>query len=130
METKREPEVPPDTLRKQIRTIKPVRSYLRHLKSVEGDWRTYSDVALGLIPDEQPPFEHTEEDRVRVKFTPEAHDRIDSVAGETVSPGEVLALFVLLEALRRGDVDAAAAVASVPPEMLCDAYEFAVEQDD
>lgn len=122
-------EVPEDETRKQILVIEPLRDYLRERAKAEE--RTYSEQLVEWMPDEWQDYEFTFEGRiVNIKPTPEVHGMIDSMAGPRVSPGDVIAVFALIDALDRGDVDAAGKIAGAAPDVLWDYVEEFRREDD
>lgn len=112
-------EVPEGQSRKQILLREDVREYLRDLKREEG--RTYSEQLEAMIPEDVDYVIANHPDEiVNIKPTPAAYERVMSVTGPRVSPGDVVAYLVMVELAKRGRMTAAAEVAMDIPDVLWD----------
>lgn len=114
-------EVPEDQRRRQILTIKPVREYIR--ERTEENGKTYSKQVDEWLPDdwESVTHEFRDDNVVNIKATPGVHEKIDSMTGQRVKPGETLALYVLAAAVENGDLEVAQDIVANVPNLLWDA---------
>lgn len=115
----RDREVPEDQSRKQILCLKQVRAYLRRRSNENG--HTYSRQLDEWLPDDPDVVHEIEdEDIVNIKATPEVHEQVLALTGKRVKPGDVIAYYGLLDAVERGDYEAAADLAATIPDRLWD----------
>lgn len=113
-----EREMPPDQQRKHVRTIEPVKGYLRERAEEEGV--TMSVYLDGCLPEDAEPHDY-EDEITHLKVVPDVHAVVKRLAGANVDDGEVVAYYLLLDALDRGDMEAAAEIAEYAPEQLLEA---------
>lgn len=119
-----EREVPEGQNRKQIRTIEPVREYVKD--QTAGSSTTVSQYLLArVLPEGWDTIEHgyTEDEIVFMKVTPEVDEMIDGMTGGRVHKGEVLAFYVLIDALRTGEDETVDELVEYLPEMLWNVME-------
>lgn len=114
-----EREVPEGQSRKQIRTIEPVRDYLK--AQTAGESTTISQYLLeNVLPENYDEIHHgyAEDEIVFAKVTPEVDDRVDAMTGGRVHKGEVLAFYCLIDALRTDDEATVGDLVEYLPEIL------------
>lgn len=113
-----DPEMPSGMKRKHLRIHDSVRQYLRD--QTEDTEVTMSQELNSYLPDdwEDIEFGYGGDDICHLKITPELKGRIVSMAGQNISQGDVVTLFVLLAALENGDLEPAEDIAFQVPELI------------
>lgn len=111
-------ELPEGVSRKQVRTIDPVRQYV--LDQTAGSTMTVSEyLKTEVFPDDWESVHHgyEDEDMVRMKVTPEVDGMVDHMTGGRVNKGEVIAFYLLLDAIRKGETEVAQELLEYSPEL-------------
>lgn len=113
-------EVPEDEKRRQVRVYDDARRYIR--EQAEANGLTYSQQMEEWMPADDADIVHgfEDEDIVRIKFTPEVHSKVDSLAGKRVKSGQVVAFYAMLAAVENGDHDTVAELMDYVPNVLWD----------
>lgn len=114
-----EREMPEGVQRKQIVTIETVREYLKE-RSRENEMTVSQWLKEEALPEdwEEVRHGHSEDEVVRTKVTPEVDGMIDSMTGSRSNKGEVIAYYVLLDALRNDDEEVIEELAQYVSEIL------------
>lgn len=122
-------EVPEGELRKKIRIHENVREYLSERSSEEG--MTYSELIEEFAPDnwQDVNLDYDSDEVVGIKATPSAHEKVRSMSGSRVLPGEVLTLLVLLDAIEQGNVETAAEFMEFAPKAVWQALDIGGDGD-
>lgn len=101
-------ELPPGETRNQIRTLAPVRDYVKDRAEAE-DLTISQYIDEHVLPDpersQEWAHEFTDEDIVYLKVLPEIDAQINELTGQRVLKGETIAFWMLLDALGRGETD-------------------------
>lgn len=105
---------------RQIRTVEPIRDYIRERQQDEEDFRTYSEHVDEMLPADWRSIEHgwSDDDIVFLKVDKEVDERINAITGGYVRKGEVLALYCLIDALARDDMESVEEIVPYLPELL------------
>jgi hypothetical protein len=114
-------ELPEGVPRRQIVVLDVVREYLRE-RSDEEDMTISEFLKETAFPDDWKETLHEYEDHemARLKLTPAADEMVDGMTGERLDKGEVIAFYVLLDALREGNRGTAEDLIEYVPEVLWD----------
>lgn len=105
------------TARKQILTIRPVRQYVKDHAKDHG--MTVSEYLDRCLPVNWNDIIHTyeDDDMVRMKVVSEVHEKVVGMTGDRVNVGEVVAFYVLLDAMARRDYETAAEIVRYIPHL-------------
>lgn len=119
-----DPELGGDQHRIQVVSRKPVRDYIRERTNRTG--LTYSQQLDEWLPDnwEDVEFGYTEREVVNIKLIPEVQAKVDSMAGDRVKAGDIIAYYALQQALENDDLEAAAGIMTDIPELLWEVMEM------
>jgi len=114
-------ELPEGVPRRQIVVLDVVREYLRE-RSDEEDMTISEFLKETAFPDdwEETLHEYEDHEMARLKLTPAADEMVDGMTGERLDKGEVIAFYVLLDALREGNRGTAEDLIEYVPEVLWD----------
>ena len=114
-------ELPEGVPRRQIVVLDVVREYLRE-RSDEEDMTISEFLKETAFSDdwEETLHEYEDHEMARLKLTPAADEMVDGMTGERLDKGEVIAFYVLLDALREGNRGTAEDLIEYVPEVLWD----------
>lgn len=104
----------------QVLVDEPIRDYVRdHPSTGRAEEKlSHSEFIESILPDDldDAGFDHGETAFLKVK--PTVRDTLDELAGDRVSRGQVIAFFVLVDALVEGDYESAESMLERLPEIL------------
>ena len=102
---------------KQIVVIEPIRRYIK-VQSKKNGMRM-SEYLDRCLPVNWNEIVHTieEDEMVRLKVVPDVHEKVASMTGDRVNIGEVVAFYVLLDAMARRDYELAAEIVEYIPHL-------------
>lgn len=86
---------------KPVRVVAPVHQYIKR-RSEEKDM-TMSEYIDRLLPANDVVHGFAEDELSRIKVAPTVHDRIDRLSGQRIQYGNVVAWYVLLDMIDRGE---------------------------